>query len=86
MTILLDGEPCDDCDIGISMFFCYDGVRRCRNCIHALAAANGWDRVPDPPDPTPVPAPPTEPLLSPAERRAMRMEKRLRDQRQGKML
>lgn len=78
----INPEPCDDCDTGIAMFVCYDGIRRCRNCVHALAAANGWDQPPDPPTPpeapSPKPPPPPPPPLRPLDRKALREEKEMR--------
>lgn len=84
----MDPEPCDDCDTGISLFFCFDGVRRCKNCIWTIAVANGWDLPPDLPPSAPSPAPlPVAPApLSPAERKALREEKKERAKAQGTIL
>lgn len=40
-----DPEPCDTCRIGISLFVCYDGVRRCRRCVREYADARGWNEL-----------------------------------------
>lgn len=45
---VLDPEPCDDCDTGIRYVTGFDGVRRCRNCVHVFAAERGWDKLPEP--------------------------------------
>lgn len=78
----MDPEPCDDCDTGISMFFGFDGIRRCKHCVWEYAVKNGWDQMPDPP---PAPAPDPAPL-SPADRKALRIEKKERASAQGTML
>lgn len=57
-----DPEPCDDCEVGIMYFVCYDGIRRCRNCVHRLADEMGWwDWPPPRPEPTPAPKSPPPP-------------------------
>lgn len=81
MTSLLDPEPCDDCDTGIQYLICFDGVRRCHSCVWAYAEKNGWNDLPDPP-PAPAPAPEPPAPLSPAERKALREERRERDRDQ----
>lgn len=73
----MDPEPCDDCDTGISYMVCYDGIRRCRTCVNNLAAAHGWDRMPEPPAPPPAPAPPPLPPR-PLDRKAIKAEKEAR--------
>lgn len=41
MTVV-DPEPCDTCDLGIAKMVCYDGFRRCTNCIEELINERGW--------------------------------------------
>lgn len=45
-TILeTDPEPCDDCPKGLAFIVrCFDGKRRCYDCVHAYAKRRGWDR------------------------------------------
>lgn len=45
MTVI-DPEPCDTCDLGIAKMVCYDGFRRCVNCIEELIKERGWDEAP----------------------------------------
>lgn len=40
-------EPCDTCPTGIEHMVCWDGKRRCRNCVLEIAHLNGWDTPPD---------------------------------------
>lgn len=76
-----DPEPCDTCDLGVLYIVCFDGLRRCRNCVHDLAAANGWDEMPPPPEPLPAPVPdgPPDMPMSPVMKRALREEKKARN-------
>ena len=71
-------EPCDDCDTGIAYINCYDGVRRCRNCVHVLAREKGWYDPPEPPAMVPAPVPPPPPP-QPLSRKAIKAEKELRE-------
>jgi hypothetical protein len=42
--INVDPEPCQDCDTGIQFMTCWDGRKRCRNCVQALGRKFGWDK------------------------------------------
>lgn len=43
--IVRDPEPCDTCRIGVMLFVCYDGVRRCRRCVREYADERGWNEL-----------------------------------------
>lgn len=51
MTDLIDAilpvnpEPCETCETGIEYFTCWDGRRRCRNCVQDYARKMGWDKM-----------------------------------------
>lgn len=81
MSWVTDPEPCDDCATGIMYFVCFDGVRRCRNCVREYAHLMGWD---EPPPPPPVPAPPPEapPPPPPPTTKQSKIAKAIEDERE----
>lgn len=72
--VISEPEPCDDCATGIMYFVCYDGVRRCRNCVRQHADDMGWNDPPAPPDSIPEPPPePPPPSLPPTKSKVAKL-------------
>lgn len=38
-------EPCETCETGIEYITCWDGRKRCRNCVQDYARKMGWDKM-----------------------------------------
>jgi hypothetical protein len=38
-------EPCESCRTGIEYMTCWDGRRRCKNCVQEYARKMGWDKM-----------------------------------------